>query len=93
MNKLIKILKIILEEIRNQVINLLYILIIDFIVLLIDKYYYPFLTDFNFLERNYISLTISFIIFLCFLPILLPHQTRLMMKWNKRNQHIKKNED
>ena len=83
-------LKLIFEEIRNQIINLFYIIIIDVMVLLVDKYYYPFLTDFNILERNYISLTISFIIFLFFLPILLPYQTDLMMRWNKRNQHLKK---
>jgi hypothetical protein len=90
--KIKKIIFIILEEIRNQVINLLFVIIIDVMVLMFDKYYYTFLNNVTFLQKNYISLTISFIIYLSLLPILLPWQTELMMKYNKRNQHLKKKE-
>jgi hypothetical protein len=89
MYKIYKILILVIEELRNQVINLFFILIIDFIVLLIDKYYYTFLADYTLLQKHYISLTISFIIFLSLLPILLPWQTSLMMKYNKRNMNLK----
>jgi len=88
-----RILKLIIEELINQIINLLFILIIDIMVLLIDRYYYTFLADYTFLQKHYISLTISFIIFLSLLPILLPWQTNLMMKYNKRNKHLKKDDN
>lgn len=87
---MVKIIIKILEEIRNQIINLLFVIIIDFMVLMFDKYYYTFLNNVNFLEKNYICLTISFIIYLLLLPVLLPWQTELMMKYNKRNQHLNK---
>lgn len=84
-----KILIKVLDEIKNQIINLFFILIIDMLVLLIDKYYYTFLAEYTFIQKHYISLTISFIIFLSLLPILLPWQTKLMLKYNKRNQNLK----
>lgn len=87
-----KIILIIFEEIRNQLINLMFVLIIDFFVICFDKFIFTFLFNFTFLQYNYITLTISFIIFLAFLPWLLPYQTDLMLKYNKRSKGLKKYE-